>query len=48
MHAASIAGITREQAVCDLIKALGNGVLKTMSKMGISSASWKRGYAAWT
>ena len=34
-----ITGITPEQAVANVIKALGKGVLKTMSKMGISVVS---------
>jgi glutamate synthase (NADPH/NADH) large chain len=34
-----IEGITREKAVANLIKALGKGVLKIMSKMGISVVS---------
>ena len=34
-----ITGITPEKAVANLIKALGKGVLKTMSKMGISVVS---------
>ncbi|HXH35100.1 MAG TPA: glutamate synthase large subunit [Plantibacter sp.] len=34
-----IQGITREQAVKNVIKALGKGVLKIMSKMGISTVS---------
>ncbi len=32
-------GVTSEQAVANIIKALGKGVLKTMSKMGISVVS---------
>ncbi|MEO6827739.1 MAG: glutamate synthase large subunit [Microbacteriaceae bacterium] len=34
-----ITGLTPEQAVHNLIKALGKGVLKVMSKMGISAVS---------
>jgi glutamate synthase (NADPH/NADH) large chain len=34
-----IQGVTREQAVKNVIKALGKGVLKIMSKMGISTVS---------
>ncbi|WP_239311111.1 MULTISPECIES: glutamate synthase large subunit [unclassified Frankia] len=34
-----LAGITREQAQKNLIKALGKGVLKVMSKMGISTVA---------
>jgi len=35
----AIPGVTPEQAVQNIIKALGNGVLKIMSKMGISTVS---------
>ncbi len=38
-----ITGITAEQAVKNLIKALGKGVLKIMSKMGISTIASYRG-----
>ncbi|RNI18186.1 glutamate synthase large subunit [Flexivirga caeni] len=38
-----ISGITPEQAVQNLIKALGKGVLKVMSKMGISTVASYRG-----
>ena len=38
-----ITGITPEQAVKNLIKALGKGVLKIMSKMGISTMASYRG-----
>jgi len=38
-----IKGITPEQAVKNLIKALGKGVLKIMSKMGISTMASYRG-----
>ena len=38
-RAASSPGITPEKAVKNLIKALGKGVLKIMSKMGISTVS---------
>ncbi len=34
-----ITGVTAEQAVANLIKGLGKGVLKIMSKMGISTVS---------
>ena len=34
-----ISGVTREQAVTNLIKGLGKGVLKIMSKMGISTVA---------
>jgi glutamate synthase (NADPH) large chain len=37
VHAGMISGITVEKAVKNLIKALGKGVLKIMSKMGIST-----------
>ena len=35
----TIAGVTEEQATARLIKALGKGLLKVMSKMGISTVS---------
>ncbi len=38
-----IKGVTPEQAVKNLIKALGKGVLKIMSKMGISTMASYRG-----
>ncbi|MCG7321674.1 glutamate synthase large subunit [Arsenicicoccus bolidensis] len=38
-----IEGVTPEQAVKNLIKALGKGVLKVMSKMGISTVASYRG-----
>ncbi|MDD9207887.1 glutamate synthase large subunit, partial [Georgenia sp. 10Sc9-8] len=38
-----VVGVTREQAVANLIKALGKGVLKVMSKMGISTVASYRG-----
>ncbi len=38
-----IAGITPQMAVANLIKALGKGVLKVMSKMGISTVASYRG-----
>ncbi len=38
-----IADVTPEKAVTNLIKALGKGVLKVMSKMGISTAASYRG-----
>jgi glutamate synthase (NADPH/NADH) large chain len=38
-----IPGVTEEQAVANLIKALGKGVLKVMSKMGISTVGSYRG-----
>lgn len=37
VHQGVISGITPEKAVRNLIKALGKGVLKVMSKMGIST-----------
>ena len=39
----AITGVTGEQAVKNLIKALGKGVLKVMSKMGISTVASYRG-----
>src|SRR5690606_21169955 len=39
VHSGMITGITPEKAVKNLIKALGKGVLKIMSKMGISVVS---------
>ncbi|WP_446663469.1 glutamate synthase large subunit [Flexivirga sp. B27] len=39
----AIEGVTPEQAVKNLIKALGKGVLKVMSKMGISTVASYRG-----
>ncbi|NNG41217.1 glutamate synthase large subunit [Flexivirga sp. ID2601S] len=39
----AITGVTPEQAVKNLIKALGKGVLKVMSKMGISTVASYRG-----
>ncbi len=38
-----VQGVTQEQAVKNLIKALGKGVLKVMSKMGISTVASYRG-----
>jgi glutamate synthase (NADPH/NADH) large chain len=38
-----LAGVSPEQAVKNLIKALGKGVLKVMSKMGISTIASYRG-----
>ncbi len=38
-----VTGITAEKAVANLIKALGKGVLKVMSKMGISTVASYRG-----
>jgi glutamate synthase (NADPH/NADH) large chain len=38
-----LAGVTPEKAVANLIKALGKGVLKVMSKMGISTIASYRG-----
>ncbi|XLD95541.1 glutamate synthase large subunit [Arsenicicoccus dermatophilus] len=38
-----VTGVTPEQAVRNLIKALGKGVLKVMSKMGISTVASYRG-----
>ncbi len=39
----AIVGITPEKAMRNLIKALGKGVLKVMSKMGVSTVSSYRG-----
>ncbi|KGN42715.1 glutamate synthase large subunit [Knoellia aerolata] len=39
----AITGVTAEQAVRNLIKALGKGILKVMSKMGISTVASYRG-----
>ncbi|YAL81951.1 glutamate synthase large subunit [Dermacoccaceae bacterium W4C1] len=38
-----VTGVSAEQAVANLIKALGKGVLKVMSKMGISTVASYRG-----
>ena len=43
MRSGAITGVTGEQAVKNLIKALGKGVLKVMSKMGISTVASYRG-----
>ncbi len=43
VRAHAITGVTSEQAVRNLIKALGKGVLKVMSKMGISTVASYRG-----
>jgi glutamate synthase (NADPH/NADH) large chain len=34
-----ISGVEPEQAVCNLVRALGKGVLKVMSKMGVSTVA---------
>ncbi|MDT0215280.1 glutamate synthase large subunit [Rothia sp. ARF10] len=39
----AITGVTAEEAVRNLIKALGKGILKVMSKMGISTVASYRG-----
>ncbi|WP_353953631.1 glutamate synthase large subunit [Knoellia sp. S7-12] len=39
----AVTGVTAEQAVKNLIKALGKGILKVMSKMGISTVASYRG-----
>jgi glutamate synthase (NADPH) large chain len=39
VRSGDLVGVTSEQAVANIIKALGKGVLKTMSKMGISVVS---------
>ncbi len=43
VRSGAIEGVTSEQAVKNLIKALGKGVLKVMSKMGISTVASYRG-----
>ncbi|HLV56171.1 MAG TPA: glutamate synthase large subunit [Actinotalea caeni] len=43
VHSGVVEGVTPEQAVKHLIKALGKGVLKVMSKMGISTVASYRG-----
>ena len=43
VRSGAIDGVTPEQAVRNLIKALGKGVLKVMSKMGISTVASYRG-----
>jgi glutamate synthase (NADPH/NADH) large chain len=43
VRAGEIEGVTPEKAVANLIKALGKGVLKVMSKMGISTVASYRG-----
>ncbi len=43
VRSGAIGGVTAEQGVKNLIKALGNGVLKVMSKMGISTVASYRG-----
>ncbi len=43
VRSGALTGITQEQAVRHLIKALGKGVLKVMSKMGISTVESYRG-----
>ena len=43
VRSGAIHGVTAEQAVKNLIKALGKGVLKVMSKMGISTVASYRG-----
>jgi glutamate synthase (NADPH/NADH) large chain len=43
VRSGAITGVTAEQAVKNLIKALGKGVLKVMSKMGISTVASYRG-----
>ncbi len=42
----ALIGVTSEKAVANLIKALGKGVLKVMSKMGISTVASYRGAQA--
>ncbi|MEW1953729.1 glutamate synthase large subunit [Terrabacter sp. NPDC080008] len=43
VRAGEIEGVTPEKAVANLIRALGKGVLKVMSKMGISTVASYRG-----
>ena len=43
VRSGALAGVTSEKAVANLIKALGKGVLKVMSKMGISTVASYRG-----
>jgi glutamate synthase (NADPH/NADH) large chain len=43
VHSGVVTGVTPEKAVSNLIKALGKGVLKVMSKMGISTVASYRG-----
>ncbi len=43
IRSGAISGVSAEQAVKNLIKALGKGVLKVMSKMGISTVASYRG-----
>jgi glutamate synthase (NADPH) large chain len=42
-RAGALAGVTPEKAVANVVKALGKGVLKVMSKMGISTVASYRG-----
>jgi glutamate synthase (NADPH/NADH) large chain len=43
VRSGAVTGVTQEKAVKNLIKALGKGVLKVMSKMGISTVASYRG-----
>src|SRR5690625_2356009 len=43
VHAGAVSGVTPEEAVRNVIRALGKGVLKVMSKMGISTVASYRG-----
>ncbi|HQA14558.1 MAG TPA: glutamate synthase central domain-containing protein, partial [Ornithinibacter sp.] len=43
VRSGAITAVTEEKAVANLIKALGKGVLKVMSKMGISTVASYRG-----
>ena len=43
VRSGAVTGVTQEKAVRNLIKALGKGVLKVMSKMGISTVASYRG-----
>ena len=43
VHRGVVTGVSPEQAVGNVIRALGSGVLKVMSKMGVSTVSSYRG-----
>ncbi len=43
IRSGAVSGVSPEKAVANLIKALGKGVLKVMSKMGISTVASYRG-----
>ena len=48
VRSGTLTGVTPEKAVANLIKALGKGVLKVMSKMGISTVASYRGCLLYT